>query len=61
MRPSAHSIQQRLNERNESPDPEMNDLEMHDHAWRVVSEVHSRGHCLRLVYQCDLCSATWTT
>ena len=61
MSPSAHRTTQRLNERTEAPDPEMDDLEMHDHAWRVVSEVHSRGHCLRLVYRCDLCTATWTT
>jgi hypothetical protein len=33
----------------------------HDHAWRVVSEVHSRGRRIRLVYRCDLCSVTWTT
>ena len=40
---------------------EQHDHEMHDHAWRVVNEVHSRGHRLRLVYRCDLCTATWTT
>lgn len=33
----------------------------HDHAWRLVSEVHSRGHRIRLVYRCDLCAVTWTT
>jgi hypothetical protein len=48
-------------ERAETHDPELHDFEMHDHAWRVVSEVHSRGHRLRLVYRCDLCTATWTT
>jgi hypothetical protein len=48
-------------ERTKPHDPELHDLEMHDHAWRVVSEVHSRGHRLRMVYRCDLCTATWTT
>ena len=48
-------------ERTDTRNPEQRDLEMHDHAWRVVSEVHSRGHRLRLVYRCDLCTATWTT
>jgi hypothetical protein len=35
--------------------------ETHDHAWRVVGEVHSRGRTIRLVYRCDLCAVTWTT